>query len=146
MVTYNSCAIYYKLWLLLVKYQFDFQNTFSCFFAHYIIHYILMYFNYVGGKSESEKYMRLNGVGELEEKKQHLVKCIRSSRIYTRNAKLVYIRKTNQCISSYWQTKGEKPYDYLHKHQKPFDKFLFFFQLFVYFIFFSNFILFLNFT
>ena len=57
-------------------------------------------------------------------KKQHLVRCIRSSRIYTRNAKLVYIRKTNQCISSYWQTKGEKPYAYLHKHQKPFDKFL----------------------
>ena len=28
-----------------------------------------MYFNYMGGKSESEKYMRLNGVGELEEKK-----------------------------------------------------------------------------
>ena len=31
-----------------------------------------MYFNYVGGKSESEKYMRLNGVGELEEKKTTL--------------------------------------------------------------------------
>lgn len=29
-----------------------------------------MYFNYVGGKSESEKYMRLNGVGELEGKKK----------------------------------------------------------------------------
>lgn len=57
--------------------------------------------------------------------KKNLVKCIRSSRIYTRNAKkLVYIRKTNQCISSYWQTKGEKPYDYLHKHQKPLEKFL----------------------
>ena len=30
-----------------------------------------MYFNYVGGRSESEKYLRLNGVGELEEKKNN---------------------------------------------------------------------------
>lgn len=29
-----------------------------------------MYFNYVGGKNEPEKYMRLNGVGELDREKK----------------------------------------------------------------------------
>lgn len=40
-------------------------------FSHYIIHYILMYFNYVVGKNEPEKYMRLNGVGELDREKKN---------------------------------------------------------------------------